>query len=593
MKACLRRSHLLLTLTLALALPIGVMPANAQTQTQKPPAPSTAKPSTAKPSTAKPSTAKPAQPTAKPAAPEPVKAPAPPPPQDVRFKSTYTNGDMKTESVTYIKGARERFEFQDMVLLKQPDQKRTIQISKSANTYLVNPDGMAPAMVPGAAPTAPPKPPGVIMVATTIVDTGERKQAFGQQARHVKLMIDKQPMPGACDTSKQRIETDGWYIDNPPAIANRPASSEPPPASPDGCADQIQATSNGDPKALGFPIAYTTTMAGDDGKPIVSTMEVTEYEATTLDAALFEIPPGLNAAMNIRELSKALSDANEAQLVAATSAPPAAPAPKTAGVVRIGVPEFTNKTQQTVDTRALRQRLISDLTEAKFEAVPMPAGTPAESQKRASEMGADYVLFAEVSELKVNKPSKLGGIMGAASGIAGGRAGMAGAAMGAAGAAAGPPKENTESSIAVKLLQPDGKQRLSTTTKGKDGSGFSLKSGLNIAKYAGGMYLSMMAGPMMFSKMSSMGAFSNMGGMGMLGNPYLYQMQGAGLGGFGKGLGMDATAGAASYLMQSGMAMNNLGGFVGAPGQGPSYDESLGEAVQNAAKAVQKALEKK
>jgi hypothetical protein len=41
------------------------------------------------------------------------------------------------------------------------------------------------------------------------------------------------------------------------------------------------------------------------------------------------------------------------------------------------------------------------------------------------------------------------------------------------------------------------------------------------------------------------------------------------------------------------MAMNNLGGFVGAPGQGPSYDESLGEAVQNAAKAVQKALEKK
>ena len=29
----------------------------------------------------------------------------------------------------------------------------------------------------------------------------------------------------------------------------------------------------------------------------------------------------------------------------------------------------------------------------------------------------------------------------------------------------------------------------------------------------------------------------------------LYQMQGAGLGGFGKGVGMDATAGAASYLM--------------------------------------------
>ena len=143
MKPSARRSPLFLTVALTLALPLAALPAAAQTQTQKPPA--SAKPSTAKPSTAKPSTAKP---TAKPAAPEPAKAPAPPPPQDVRFKSVYTNGEMKTESVAYIKGARERFEFQDMVLLKQPDQKRTIQISKSANTYLVSPDGMPAPGIP-------------------------------------------------------------------------------------------------------------------------------------------------------------------------------------------------------------------------------------------------------------------------------------------------------------------------------------------------------------------------------------------------------------------------------------------------------------
>jgi len=297
--------------------------------------------------------------------------------------------------------------------------------------------------------------------------------------------------------------------------------------------------------------------------------------------------------MNIRELSKALSDANEAKLVAATAAPPAAPAPKTPGVVRIAVPEFTNKTTQTVDTRALRQRLISDLTEAKFEAVPLPATTPADVQARAKEIGADYVLLAEVSELKVNKPSKLGGLMGAATGAVGGRGGLAGAAAGAAANAATAPKENTESSIAVKLVQPDGKQRLSTTTKGKDGSGFSLKSGLGIAKFAGGKYLSMMAGPRRLSRMSSMGAFNNMGGMGMLGNPWLYRMQGAGLSGVGRGMGMDATAGAAAYMMQTAMTMDSMGGFVGVPGQGPSYDESLGEAVQNAAQAVEKALQKK
>ena len=92
------------------------------------------------------------------------------------------------------------------------------------------------------------------------------------------------------------------------------AQAQPSPAPapiPGGCTDQIQATVNGDAKALGFPIGYTTTIKGDDGKSVVTSMEVTAFELTTLDAALFEIPPGLNAAMNIGEMAKALSDANE------------------------------------------------------------------------------------------------------------------------------------------------------------------------------------------------------------------------------------------------------------------------------------------
>ncbi|HVQ14510.1 MAG TPA: hypothetical protein VMS40_13005, partial [Vicinamibacterales bacterium] len=218
----------------------------------------------------------------------------------------------------------------------------------------------------------------------------------------------------------------------------------------------------------------------------------------------------------------------------------------------------------------------------------MPAGAPADLQKRASELGYDYVLLAEVSELKTSKPGAFGGLMKAASGVAGARGGAAGAAAGVAGAAVAP-KENTESSIALKLVQPDGKQRLTTTTKGKDGEGFSLQTGLGLAKFAGGMYLSMFAGPQMFAHLNSYGA-ANLGGMGMLGNPVLYQMQGGGL---GRGMGVDATVGAASFLMQQAVTMKDLGGLVGIPGQGPSYDESLGEAVQNGAKAVQKSLEKK
>jgi hypothetical protein len=90
------------------------------------------------------------------------------------------------------------------------------------------------------------------------------------------------------------------------------------------------------------------------------------------------------------------------------------------------VPEFTNKTPQTVDTRALRTRLINDLAEAKFDAVPMAAGSPADLQRHAAEQGYDYVLLAEVSELKVAKAGGIGGLMKAATGAVGGFVGVPG-----------------------------------------------------------------------------------------------------------------------------------------------------------------------
>ena len=518
---------------------------------------------------------------AKPA--EPVQPPAPPPPQDVRFKTTYTTGDQKTDSLTFVKGERERFEFQDMVLLKQHDQKRVVQISRAANTYLVAPEGMPPA-APVLTPAAPPRPPGVVMVTTTIVDTGERKSMFGQQARHVKTIIDRQPMAGACDPSAQRIETDGWYIDQPKALAAQASIAPPLAAAPGGCADQINATANGDPKALGFPITYTTTIVGDDGKPSTVAMAVNEFELTTLDAALFEIPAGMNAALNVGELGRALSDANEAKLAAATVAGPVAPVVKTPGVIRIGVPELTNKTATAVDTRGLREDLVETLTAAKFEAVPLAGGTPQELQKAAAAHAIDYLLMAEVAELKVSKGGGLGGMLKAASKMAAG--------------GGGPQKDPTEASLSVKLVQPDGKQRMSATAKGKDGSGFSLASGLSIAKFAGGMYMGMFMGPQMMSRFYRVSAFTggNLGGLGMLGNPALFQMQSLGMGmglpgGAVRGIGLDQTAGAASFIMQQAMAMKAP---AGAPvGGGPSYEESLAEAVDNAARAVVKGLEKK
>jgi len=88
----------------------------------------------------------------------------------------------------------------------------------------------------------------------------------------------------------------------------------------------------------------------------------------------------------------------------------------------------------------------------------------------------------------------------------------------------------------------------------------------------------------------------NLGGMGMLGNPAMMSMQTQGLGmkagmQMGMGMGIDPTAGAASFLMQQSLASNAALSAVTGQG-GPSFDAALSEALQNAAKAVAENLKK-
>ena len=543
-------------------LPLAVLVAVAAVSSLTAAAQGPARPATQKPpvrqAPATPPRQTPAPPA--PAVAQPVEAPKVAA-QDLRFRTVYTTGEQRTETVSFHKSGRERFEFADMVVLKQPDLKRTIQISRAASSYLVVPDGQQP---PAVSAPGTPQTPGVVVVSTTIVDTGERKQAFGLQARRVRTTIDRQPQQGACDPAKQRIEIDGWYVDAPTTQAQQVAGQ---PAA--GCVDDIRATHTGDPKVLGFPIAYAMTMTGEDGKPNVASMEVTELEVTTLEPALFEIPPGLTDAGNLQALSRAVSDASEVQLAREMATTPVAP--KAAGTIRIGVPEFTNKTTQQVDTRALRAQLIAQLQQAKIDAEPLPAGAQAELLQQASARGADFLLVAEVTELKVSKGGGLGGLMKAASSVAG----------------AAPAKDPTEAAISIKLVQPDGKTRVSTNAKGKDG-GFDMKAGLGVARFAGSMYLNVMSGRLMLSALKG-GMAGNLQGMGLLGNPSLFNMQAQGLGlgmgsAMGAKMGIDSTAGAASFLMQQAMSGQAL---VGMPGQpGPSFDAALEEALRNAAKTV-------
>jgi hypothetical protein len=159
-----------------------------------------------------------------------------------------------------------------------------------------------------------------------------------------------------------------------------------------------------------------------------------------------------------------------------------------------------------------------------------------------------------------------------------------------AGGATGPPRDPTEATLDVKLVQADGKARLSTTKKGKDGGGLDMKTGMGLARMAGSMYVGVLTGRSMFSALNSMTS-GNVAGMGMLGNPALMNVQSRGLGAGslgGLGRGIDPTAGAASFLIQQAMAND-----IPVAGQtAPSFDAALGDALGEAAKAVGESLKK-
>jgi hypothetical protein len=497
--------------------------------------------------------AKAAPATKKPATPAPA-APAPAPPSDVRYKTKYTTGAETNESVTFITGQRERYELGDIVLIKQRDQKRNIQISRIANSYVIVPDNAPAPAAAVAAATAP----GVVNVAVSIVDLGDRKDAFGQTARRVRTVMQREPQPGACDQSKALTQTDAWYIDVPKVVAAAPDTSKAPAAS--GCADEIKITETGDAKLIGFAISYTTSLtdlAEKDAKPIESSMEVTEFEVLKLDASLFEIPAGLTAAADPREFTKTISDANEAKL-ARGAADTVAPAKKP-GVLRVGVPESTNKTTQPTDTRALRTRIISELQEQKIETVPMAAGSPAELDARARELGVDYLLLSEITELKVSKPGGFTKVMKAT--------------------AKEEARDITEAKLNVQLVPVGGKPRLSKNASGKDG-GVGLKTGLKVAKFAGKVYLKFYMGGMMAGQLSAFSSMQmmNMGGMGSMGS---MMPMGGGSGSF------DRTAGAANYVMQQVM----MGATAGSQ-DGPSFDAALEDAIEDAGKDVVESIKK-
>jgi hypothetical protein len=367
--------------------------------------------------------------------------PAPAPKTDLKITYRTNTGGQMMESATMLKGARERSELRTahmaMVTIVQCDLKRTIQVSDNARKYVItsmeSSDSSAP--VPGgAAPSGPGEEPhrrgGVVTYTTTSVDTGERKEMFGFTARHIKSSTVTESSPDACNPLKQRTERDGWYIDFSFGLDCNQGSSYAAnyPVAPGGCKDRIQFKQLGTART-GYPLIETTTMYGADGKAMfTSTKEVVELSREPLDPALFDVPAGYTETQNSQELYVAPATAEtpgSAMTAPNTSASDRNDAitslaqTKQLGTIRVGVVTINNRSDRPVSVDTLRQRLVNGIEGAGIDAEPLNATSQAAAEAEAKARQCDFILYTDISSLKISAAKKLGGILGRATGVSG------------------------------------------------------------------------------------------------------------------------------------------------------------------------------
>ena len=364
--------------------------------------------------------------------------PAAPARSDLKLTYRTTTSGQSMENTTMLKGTRERTEMKlgygrDIINVTQCDLKRTLQISDSAKKYVITPMETSDAPTssgPVARPVAEPsRRGGVITYTTTAVDTGERKEMFGFQARHVKTSMIVESSPDACNPVKQRMETDGWYIDfsfglNCDLGGRAPVGV---PYAPGGCRDAVRFNRQGAART-GYALQETTTSYGPNGQvAFTSTKEVIELSREPLDASLFDIPAGYVEAASAQELYAMPSMADMMQM--SESQPPAANNQsnasnisnrKAAGVIRVGVVQINNRTDKGISQESLRQRLIGELQGDSVEAVPLNAISPREAEAEAKAKQCDFILYTDLTALKTSAAKKMGGFLGRATGVGSG-----------------------------------------------------------------------------------------------------------------------------------------------------------------------------
>lgn len=355
---------------------------------------------------------------------------------DLLIKERIGGEGQGREITMLVKGSRQRYEMDigmgKLASVTQCDLKRSLMINDTAKKYMIRPisesdEGFELPSVAdlGGAQSQPAKRGGVINQTVTMTDTGERKKMFGLTARHIKTSAVSEPSADACDTTRSRIDTDGWYVDLNVSFGCGQNNYRPPrmTRNTSGCHDQIRVKEIGGGRP-GFPLSLTTTTYKADGSvESTSTIEVTELSTAALDPALFDVPAGYSQTATAQELfgmpsmnSAAAAAASGAGMENAGAAQQSGA--KGPGAVRIGVVSFNDKSGRSLSLSSLRDELIGSINEAGIEAVPLSASTPEQAEAEASARQCDFILYTDIESLKTASASrKVGGLLGRAAGV--------------------------------------------------------------------------------------------------------------------------------------------------------------------------------
>ena len=433
--------------------------------------------------------------TRKPATPAPAAVVEPETINDLKLKTRMEMQGLNIDSTVYIKGERERTEQAlpgmnlQMVTIKECDLRRDIQINDNAKVYKINPysDRQAAMVAPKTTTTAPPPPVankptrkgGVVTISVTMTDTGERKEMFGYQARHLKMAMSFESSPDACSKAKMRMETDGWYINFrsnfsceedfvPRQALERGQRSKP------DCVDEWHYNVKGSAK-VGYPADVTTTMFGEDGKNFTMRQQIVELSRAKLDQALFEIPAGyqegdpysmkaMMGGLNIGSLGKMAEDASRRENSRTTSV-----ASKKAGTVRLGIVQPSAKIGQNDVSEGIRSTLMRYINGgASLEVVPLSSAGEASSKQ------CDFVMTSSLQHTPGKSGGGLGGFMKKAASVGGqiasGTMGSGSSAPQSAADASSSIKAKDEVNFDYQVTRADGSSVASNSQKRKANS---------------------------------------------------------------------------------------------------------------------------